>query len=685
MKVPSFQREPLAALATLARLSGTRAVFPRPDGSLLFVADETPHPARALWPRPTVSLAPEDMNETHLRLEGFSPEQAGIFVVRLRKALKLDAFAPLLRAPDPNRPIEPLRWLVKAHLAAFLEEGRTQWGAFRFEPTQNEENGVLLSFASDTEGLTLRVRHHTAEAEIGARRSGPLLVSRVEDTRRDRANPSFHRSPELYLEFVLNRVLHPDQTLRRPGADDPALPIPETPNIWTKPDTLFDSRTEVGDTGFFIPRRKLGTFETLSTLFGMGEGLSMVIYGHAACLRPSLLDLPESAGVTSHRFANPRFRPPATPIRVIQARNLDLVLGGEQAFRQAVRQAADDPRTKLLAVFCTCIVEFIGLDYKAILAEETAGRDLPTLTWISSPGANTPMSEFWGPLFARAKRNPEPMPDWVNLVGFGARESAAGKNLVQSLETLGIRVGAEIGPGLRLKEIETFFAAGCTLIADDEVTAMEFSGVIPEQPGHRIVTVSPPFGPTGTRRFLLSAARAAGIKPGLDEIEALWEPWREEWERLRERARRHEIALIVDAQSVEALIAPARLYGIPLVDLLLEMGFSLRLVGVPLENADGREALDKLEQGLSRPLREEERIALQTVDDPKALPETLRELPSALVFTEFPPDRRLLRAGKHGVSPRTFEPGFLGAVTSLRRLVRLAESAFHRAFEEALS
>ena len=53
----------------------------------------------------------------------------------------------------------------------------------------------------------------------------------------------------------------------------------------------------------------------------------------------------------------------------------------------------------------------------------------------------------------------------------------------------------------------------------------------------------------------------------------------------------------------------------------------------------------------------------------------LRGLGARLCFTEFPPDRRVLEAGLMFFQPRDFEPGLAGAVRSITRLVRLAESA----------
>jgi hypothetical protein len=261
------------------------------------------------------------------------------------------------------------------------------------------------------------------------------------------------------------------------------------------------------------------------------------------------------------------------------------------------------------------------------------------------------------------------------------------RSLGADLEAGGVTVDGFVIPSFRCEHVGGFARAAAAIVNWDKIIVGEIQEVREAWPELPVTEVDPPFGPAATAAFYREVAAASGASFCEDRLAALWAPHGAAWQALRERAAGHEVAIIVNPWEVDYLTKPETIYGLSLVSLLSEMGFRVRVVVLPGAGGDGPALVEALEAALGE---EREGLTVQAEEPPEhpcddvaaseRLDALLRALPSSLVFTELPPDQRVLDAGRLSVHPRHFEPGFAGAVRTARRLVRLAESRFFACF-----
>lgn len=190
----------------------------------------------------------------------------------------------------------------------------------------------------------------------------------------------------------------------------------------------------------------------------------------------------------------------------------------------------------------------------------------------------------------------------------------------------------------------------------------------------RYLDLSPPFGPRASLVFYSRLVAGVGRDPAAVLEPDPFAPWRPIWRRFRSRAAQHAVTVVVGQGDEHNLISADALYGLDLVTVLREMGFGVELLCTP--DDDGTEASSRagaLRRHFFHTLDGDPGVRVATLDPDEPLESRLAQLEASLVFTEFPPDNRVLRAGKLYLQPRDFEIGFGGAVRTIARLVRLAE------------
>jgi hypothetical protein len=179
-----------------------------------------------------------------------------------------------------------------------------------------------------------------------------------------------------------------------------------------------------------------------------------------------------------------------------------------------------------------------------------------------------------------------------------------------------------------------------------------------------------PFGIEGTRRWLGEIARSLQVGERFEEV------WRERaapfitaFEILRQRAAGYRLGFIVAEGEQNQRLASQRLMGVPMRELIAEMGFSTEwLVFRPAENGTGAAPAPDGDAGV------------RYFATPSELERCLRESEAAAFYSEIFFDRRLTRTG-HGIfSMSEIEMGVQGAVRSLERLLGRCATPFYRRY-----
>ena len=451
------------------------------------------------------------------------------------------------------------------------------------------------------------------------------------------------------------------------------------------PGDFFD---EAEQDAFFLAEggRKMDCQEEFSTLLHADDGVAFLVHlarectGHYAWIDSTL----------HYRHMYPRavqlsMTKRRRGVRLLEVSNVDAMMGRVDDVRLAIREALRAPGTKLVVLASSCIAEITGMQLRDVLEQESEAASVPAVFLELTVDENTPMEQFWSQVMRLARTDVAPEPRSVVLVGFGEQGSPLAAEARGVLERCGVRLRGVLLPSFDSGTAERFCEASLAAVNSAEAVVREFGLARRRlEPHVRFAELDPPFGPTGTRRFYRRlVAACGGGRPGA-AVAAYWAPLAEAWERARRRAAEHAAAVIVASEDVEYLTQPRRLYGIDLVGLLREMGFRVRVVCTARRPSD--RAAD-LAVSLRRSLeaRRGPDDGLEVVScGGGSLRETLRAAgDAALVFTEYPPDRRITGTGRLPFHPRDFEPGFEGALRTLVRLTRLAESRFHASCRSA--
>ncbi len=708
-----------AAFGRLAAEAGAREAWPSSDGAVLFVYQDTArlHDGSVLFtvkaPKGRAALRWNPLapgaGEHHeglagsLSARGLTREQTarvGERIARFSSTRVSGRLRPFSVPRQENTSVEISERFAATALGAFFDDGGVRWGAFAYEGCSAPARDTLrLGFASEQARVEVEIRPlaQIPAEERSAWHPVPPLAARVaEDTR-----PPGRRSPEeaveSYVLYALTRsiardtelteALEPDVSEDEPAEAPPpasALEVPKT----TK--DLFDARDVAHPTAFFVEplERSLGAMEAVTTLLDADPGVAVIGYAHPICMtKVPLVNHVDYVGGMWHRFAELPFTVPAKDVGTPRLREIDLVLGTADPIRERIKAALAREETRLLAFFSTCVADLVGLDVEGIIAEDNV-RDVPVLVWTASPDEGLPLSRFWAQLFKVAERPGGPAkPGHVNLVGFAAEGSAPAREIAADLAAAGVTADGFVIPSFRTEHVARFAEASATIVNRDKIIVGEMREVREQWPELPVVEVDPPFGPTATAAFCRKSAAAAGAELDEERLAARWAPHEATWLALRRRAAEHEVAIIVHPWEIDYLTAPETIYGLPLVSLLSEMGFRVRVVVIPGSGGDGPALVQSVLAGLGGEAEGLSVVAGEQLEEPgddaaasERLDAMLRALPSSLVFTELPPDQRILDAGRLSIHPRDFEPGFAGAVRTARRLVRLAESRFFACF-----
>lgn len=679
--------EPIPLIEVFARLAndmGARQARPAPDGSVLFLYEgaavlrdestlfDLTGPRR----RALLTWHPEPRSPGHstpglagtVTSRGIHPEQVHVLAKRLGRVAPFHQFRTLrpfaIRSLGPACVLD-LSFVEKA-LSEYLIVGVTTWGSYLLSACEMSANGLRLRFEAPHSRVVFELRPLAGGpggADPGPSFSAPpFRVIRVLDDRTDAQRGNLEHAVDAYLLYALSRAFPPHQEIR---SADPDAPDPTDSE-------LFDRRDESEPTRFFIEplERTLGALEGIGTLIEADDAIAFVTFAHSTCMtKIPLVETADHVGAMWHRFHELPMSLARKPWRTVDLKELDLILGDQDGFREQIRIALAGGRTRLLAVLSTCIGDLIGLDVRGVVEEVSGGRDVPLFIWNARTINGTSIASLWEHVLRLASSDLTPCPGLVNLVGFAAEDTTIAAGIRADLAAFGVRVNALLIPSVRTPQVDRFRQAHATIVNRDSVTQEEFRTARRLLDEATVLDLDPPFGPAATARFCEAVALAAGVDAPPNAGTERFAPYSDRWEALKIRASRHEVLIVVDAVTAIYVSDPARLYGLNVVSLLLEMGFGVRILWI----GDDEPAI-----GVSA---DKTRVPIDRLADAAALPSWLSNSRASLVFTEYVQDSRVTSAGKLPVTPRDFEPGFEGSLKTLLRLVRLAECAFFDTFD----
>jgi len=362
-------------------------------------------------------------------------------------------------------------------------------------------------------------------------------------------------------------------------------------------------------------------------------------------------------------------------------RERDVVMGSlgklEKALDHVLERGVDD----MLLLTCTCVPFVTGEDVTSLVERYRPKVDRPFLFLTTTPQSSIGVFReiLVGKRQAAEAAAGEPDPRAVNLVGY-AREPALDE-MRALLGEAGIRVNAVFIPEMDFSVVAELPRAPLHVLYPNALWQSTYDQLLFES---RIGSVTPPapFGLRGTEAWLGQVTEAAGVPADAGAIVGrAFEPHRAAFEALRAEAAGHRLGFVVGADDVHRLCDPAGTWGVPLLSMVEELGFS---VDVLIRAGDRRTAYAsarKVQAVFARP----ERHTFKAFADRERLARLLADGSFDAVYSDHLFDTRLSSAGKAQFSLQEFEKGIAGAIRTAERLLQICRFPFYRRYRHHLA
>jgi hypothetical protein len=332
-----------------------------------------------------------------------------------------------------------------------------------------------------------------------------------------------------------------------------------------------------------------------------------------------------------------------------------------------------DPDAVFLNI--TCVPEVIGDDVRGVLQRQGRRLTCPLVVKTQKEGDPYERNEAYARDALLSSETEAPDDPSVNLVGFPAGQAT--DEIAAWLEARGVRVNARFIPRITRSDARRFRAAAAQVWYPNQDWEGLYERLLGDLPVKRVEAVAP-FGVQGTVAFVHAIAEALGL-PELgdaidDEAARIHDG---PLARLRRQAAEHVVGFVVQAHQLPRLIEPRRSWGIPLVAVVRELGFDVRLAVASESDARGAwwgEAAALV--GDERALRH-----LRSVEERDAW---IREARPSALFSDFFFEERLLRQGAVPFSQQLFELGLPGAIRTGERLLQRCRMDLARRYQACL-
>lgn len=378
----------------------------------------------------------------------------------------------------------------------------------------------------------------------------------------------------------------------------------------------------------------------------------------------------------------PRMDPQADGMMTTELTEKDVIFGNPKRLKEVLDQvvAAPNPDEKIIFFSNTCVPMVVGEDVESVVRQYARRSEVPLVYLTVTPKS---MYNVFRELLHDRRKQSEAVagpadPAAINLIGFPEGPLTTG--LHDLLAGAGIRVNTHLIPSFSVARILALPKAALNVLYPNRVWFNHYAHLTEDS---RTPSVSPmaPYGFEGTRSWLNEIGHALGREAATERFfEAAAGKVREEWEAACREARGHGVILVVRAQETAHLSDPSTTWGIPLLRVLQEAGFSVEVL---LKVSDRREAREAAEEVRSAAL-DPEALVVRAFNSFETMRRRLRESPADAVLSYHYFDWRVTEAGKNRFSLQVFEMGLNGAVRTVQRLVGICRTPFYRRYQKFL-
>jgi hypothetical protein len=361
----------------------------------------------------------------------------------------------------------------------------------------------------------------------------------------------------------------------------------------------------------------------------------------------------------------------------------DVIMGNPEKLERILKRAEQVYRAtgKTLFFSNTCTPVVTGEDVESVVKRFKKSVGCPLLYLTVTP--RSMVNVFHDVLVTRRLEAEQAAVQsrerTVNLVGF--RSDPETSELVELLGLAGVSVNCILLPDLTFELVDRLPQAALNVFLPNQLwqhlyDQLQFDSKIP------FINPPAPFGLAGTIRWVKEVA--AFFETPVDPGEALQDrvaDIHKKWGSLHQEAGKFRLGFIIRSDEIHLLTNPATSWGVPLVEMLEELGFGLE---VYIKVAD-RESARRSSHQVYDAFRERDRHLIKAFDSMAGMNQRIAESRAAAFFSSHFYDWRLTSAGKNIFSLQHFEMGLRGAARTARRLLGICRTPFYHRYRHFLS
>ncbi len=358
----------------------------------------------------------------------------------------------------------------------------------------------------------------------------------------------------------------------------------------------------------------------------------------------------------------------------------DVIMGSTEKVARALKKGVEISQKlgKTLFFSNTCVPTVTGEDVESMVKHCQAGCNCPLFYLTVTPRSMT--NVFRDVLVTKRLASEETFGNVdsprINLLGMAENSSHA--ELVELLELAGIQVNISLLPNLEISRVHNFGNANLNVFQLNSTWQHMYDQLLIDTK-MRSITPPPPFGVEGSREWLSAVSQALPQSMERD-IEGAWQkfwsPWDAQWQEAKTQAQGLRLGLVLRARETHYLTRPEHTWGIPLVQLLEEMGFSLDLL-VLMEN---RDQAAKASREIQTTFRFPERHTLKGFNSLEMMLDRIRTSETNAILTYHFFDWRITQGSKNLFSLQHIEAGPLGALRTIKRLTNISTTPFFKKY-----
>ncbi|MBI3288423.1 MAG: hypothetical protein HYZ74_02760, partial [Elusimicrobia bacterium] len=241
----------------------------------------------------------------------------------------------------------------------------------------------------------------------------------------------------------------------------------------------------------------------------------------------------------------------------------------EESYKMAVQESKEG---EVIMLNSACVHDLTGEDLPPLLQRH--GQSTKSI-YRASDGRDVACSTTAEMIRMALSQAAAPArdPHAVALLGYpGGR---ARRELCGLLTASGVRVAACVIPSLALPEVRRAQEAGTHVVMTHRLYSAETRDFL-EHFGAPVLRPAYPYGVRGTRQWLEQVSRQAGRPSAWRKAwQTRWRPLAQRWTRMTREAQRYRLAFVLDPKQLPQVSDPNWTFGVPIVDMLKEMGFGI--------------------------------------------------------------------------------------------------------------